>query len=138
MHNSYLNNQKAVDRLVKEYKEHKNLVIGFDFDCTIYDYHKEELDLYPVIEILQRCSNLGFTMCLHTLVNVNAEMTLFDKIKHCKSLNIKVDYINSSPILNEQPETINSKPFYSILLDDRAGLLASYEILLQTLKELKL
>ena len=39
--NSYLNNRKAINRLKQEYLQHKKLIIGFDFDNTIYDLHKD-------------------------------------------------------------------------------------------------
>ena len=136
--NSYLNDRLAIDRLKKEYQEHKNLIIGFDFDSTIYDYHKENLNLQPVIDLLKKCSDLGFVMCLHTLCLNYAEMNHFDKSIYAQKLGINVHFINFSPILNQQKEGFYPKPFYSILLDDRAGLSASYNILLTTLKELNL
>lgn len=134
---SYLNDRKAIDRLKREYKEHKNLVIGFDFDSTIFDYHKEGLELQPVIDLLKRCSDLNFTMCMFSLSQEEGKGTL--KAWHCsKLLGIKVDHINCSPLLGGQDPHWGSKPFFSILLDDRAGLSASYNILKTTLKELGL
>lgn len=137
--NSYLNDRKAIDRLKKEYLEHKTLIIGFDFDCTIYDYHKEGLELQPVIDLLKRCNNLNFTMCMFS-ITLKHSMTLEKKISIVHELGIKADYINESPILSDskQQECFNKKPFFSILLDDRAGLSAAYNILKTTLDELEL
>lgn len=134
--NSYLNDRKAIDRLKREYDEHKSLVIGFDFDCTIFDFHEEGLDLQPVIDLLVRCSKLGFTMCLHTLTNDGSHY--FPKISTTINLGIRVDFINSSPVMKNQNILYNNKPFYSILLDDRAGLSSAYNILSTTLSELNL
>lgn len=136
--NSYLNDRKAIDRLKKEYLEHKNLIIGFDFDCTIYDYHKEDLEVQSVIDLLARCARLKFTMCIHTLMLNKADMSIDDKIDYCIQKGIYVGYINCSPVLADQNEAIGYKPFYSILLDDRAGLASSYNILKTTLNELNL
>lgn len=135
--NSYLNDRKAVDRLKKEYLQHNNLIIGFDFDNTIFDYHKQGLDIQSVVELLKKCSDLGFTMCMFSLSCQEGKGSL--KAVHCvKKLGIRVDHINSSPVMLKQDSNWPSKPFFSILLDDRAGLSAAYKILSRTLKELKL
>lgn len=135
--NSYLNDRKAIDRLKKEYLEHKNLIIGFDFDNTVYDYHKEGLDLKPVIDLLKKCSDLGFTMCLHSLTQEDGMG--IRKAWHLSAIHgIRTNYINDSSILRKQDSHNNSKPFYSILLDDRAGLSAAYNILKTALEELNL
>ena len=133
--NSYLNDQKAIDRLVLEYKKYNRLIIGFDFDCTIFDYHKENLNVRPVIDLLREASDLDFIMCLHTLSLNIKDVDV--KVNYTKGLGINVHYINTSPILtNSFPES-NKKAFYSLLLDDRAGLSASYKILKETLKIIK-
>ena len=134
--NSYLNDRKVIDRLKKEYSTYKNLIIGFDIDCTIYDYHNEGLDLQPVIDLLKRCSDLGFTMCMNSLSLGEGMGTR--KAWMASKLGIKVDYINSSPLLTEQDSQWPTKPFFSIYLDDRAGLSSAYYCLLTTLNELGL
>lgn len=130
------NNDLAVERLVKEYRLYNNLIIGFDFDCTIFDYHKNGLNVQPVINLLKRASDNGLTMCLHTLcLNYSDVQTKKD---YCNSLGINVDYINESPILKKSFPTDRTKPFYSILLDDRAGLPSTFDILTKTLNIIKL
>ena len=139
--NSYLSERKAIERLKREYKQHGKLICGFDFDCTIYDYHKEGLELQPVIDLLKRCSGLGFTMCLYTLTLKDSDMGISEKIAYCNKLGIAVHEINESSVMginSQQVKHYHYKPFFSILLDDRAGLSASYNILLTTLKELNL
>ena len=126
--NSYLDDRKAINRLKKEYLQHKKLIIGFDFDNTIYDYHKENLELTPIINLLKRCSKLKFIMCLYTIDN-----NLYFKRTHTRMLGINIDYVNTSPVILG-----NGKPYFNILLDDRAGLSASYNILLTTLNELNI
>ena len=134
---SFLNDRKAINRLKREYKEHKNLVLGFDFDNTVFDYHNQGLYLQPVINLLKQCSDLGFTMCLHTNSQEDGQTT--KKAWHCTEiLKLRIDYINESPLLPKYDSQWNNKPFYSILLDDRAGLSASYNILKTTLDELGL
>lgn len=130
---SYMGNRRCVNRLKKEYQEHGKLIIGFDFDNTIFDYHEEGIELQPVIDLLKRCSNLGFTMCLFTVPD-----RLEFKEKFTNDLGIKCHFINESPIMDVRHNNYDSKPYFNILLDDRAGLSASYNILLTTLKELEL
>lgn len=132
--NYYDDDELAIQRLVKEYSEHKNLIIGFDFDNTILDYHQKGLDVLPVILLLKRCSRIGFTMCLYTITPLGED--LHKKINYCLSHNIVPTHINASPIFQEQEGF--SKPFFSILLDDRAGLSSAYKILNETLNRLDL
>ena len=125
----------AIDRLKKEYELHRNLVIGYDFDSTIYDYHRQGLDLHSVITLLKQCSNLGFTMCLWTVPTETLEgMTNWDKIDYCEGLGINVDFFNTSPLFKDSKR----KAFFSILLDDRAGLASTCNTLRTALLELKL
>lgn len=106
---------KLYDRLVEEYDKHKKLVIGFDFDNTIFDVHNKGYDVSYVIKLLKQAKELGFILCLHT-----AELRddwLEWKVKYCEHYGIKPDYVNESPLL---PGT--KKPFFNLLIDDRAGL----------------
>lgn len=106
---------KLYDRLVEEYDKHNKLVIGFDFDNTIFDVHNKGYDVSEVIKLLKQAKELGFILCLYT-----AELRddwLKWKIKYCEHFGIKPDYVNESPLL---PGT--KKPFFNLLIDDRAGL----------------
>lgn len=129
--NSYLNDRKAIDRLKREYLEHKKLIVAFDFDSTVFDYHDEGLILQPVIDLLKQCNELNFSLVLFT--TEEDEEKLQGKVSYCYKLGFAPDHVNSSPIFTEA-----KKPYFNILLDDRAGLSASYNILLTTLKELEL
>ena len=121
-----------IGRLMQEYRLHGTLAIGFDFDNTIYDYHHEG-HIYPeVIALLKECSELGLTMCCYT-GNTDEKLVR----EYCTSNGIKVDFLNESPI---KSVSVPHKPFFSILLDDRAGLRAAVtdlSIVLFKIKELK-
>lgn len=71
-------------RLLEEYKKYGELIVAFDYDNTIFDYHN------------------------------NGELQ-----------------INQSSVLPK-----SYKPYYNILLDDRAGLEESYEILKYVVDEI--
>lgn len=123
----YLVTEIAVARLVKEYHKHKNLVIGFDFDNTVFDYH-EEGHVYPLIErLLVFLKQNEFKLVLFT---GNQGDRLQFAINYCEKRGYKPDYVNESPLT--EPGLI--KPMLSILLDDRCGLHEAFVILLTTLK----
>lgn len=117
-------NKGAVERLKKEYDMHKTLVVGFDFDNTIFDVHNRGGNYSEVIKLLQQCKKFGFTLCLYT-AELREEWLKW-KVDYCKHFKITPDYVNESPLL---PGT--KKPFFNILLDDRAGLESAFV----TLKE---
>ena len=104
-------------RLIEEYEKYHNLIIGFDFDNTICGLDNEIVS--KVIFLLQECKKLGFTLCLYTISA--SDEWLEWKVKYCEYFGILPDYVNDSPVLRG-----NRKPFFNILLDDRAGLNEAY------------
>ena len=100
-------------RLIEEYEKYHNLIIGFDFDNTICGLNNEIVS--KVILLLQECKKLGFTLCLYTIST--SDEWLAWKVKYCEYFGISPDYVNDSPVLRG-----DRKPFFNILLDDRAGL----------------
>lgn len=126
----YLDITENVHRLIKEYRKYGTLTIGFDFDNTIHDYHKTNAVYPEVIRLLQTCSepSFNFTMCVYTC---NPDIELVKS--YCAEHGIRIDFINSSPIHASKPH----KPFFSILLDDRAGLAAAYCTLVATINNIK-
>lgn len=111
--------RNCIERLKREYETYGNLVIGFDFDNTIFDCHGTGGNYSNVLNLLRRCKALGFILCLYT-AELRPEWLEW-KIKYCEHYGIKPHHINSSPLLMG-----TEKPFFSILLDDRAGLESAY------------
>ena len=109
------NKERCKERLLREYKTHGNLVIAFDFDSTVYDYYKEGTDYSDIINLLLKSQELGFTLILFTVENNIANLQ--DKIDYLHGLGIHPKYINESPLFSG-----SAKPYYNLLLDDRAGL----------------
>lgn len=108
---------------MNDYIEHGGLVVGLDFDNTIYDTHKFGGDMSCIIDLIKRAQNLGFPICLYT-AETDAN-NLAWKYNYLKDLGIDIMYINQSPLMKG-----TQKPFFNILLDDRAGLESAYETLL--------
>lgn len=115
-------NAGATGRLHDEYDKYGKLIIGFDFDNTIFDYHNCGGDFRSIILLLQECKTLGFTLYLFTADSDPEKLKW--KTDFCKHYGIEPEYINESPVLKE-----NKKPYFNILLDDRAGLESAYCIL---------
>ena len=112
-------NTGATERLINEYETHGKLVVGFDFDNTIFDCHNNGCNYSDIIDLLRECKKLGFVLCLYT--SEFNQGWLKWKIEYCKHFGIEPDYTNESPLLQG-----TKKPFFSILLDDRAGLESAY------------
>ncbi|MFT5214462.1 MAG: hypothetical protein ACI9WV_002192 [Patiriisocius sp.] len=116
------------ERLRKDYLEHKNLFVAYDYDNTVFDYHNEGIKYDKIIELLRTCKILGFTLILFT-------GNEGDKLKIIKEDLIKrqipFDLINQNPLMKTR------KPYYNILLDDRAGLKESYNNLKKLTDEIR-
>lgn len=123
------NDEGAFERLLADYKRYKTLIVGFDFDNTVFDYNNNGGDYSEIIELLKECKSLRFNICLYTITD-----RIDWKYKHCCKLGIKPDYVNESPVIIEQG---SNKPFFNILLDDRAGLESAYNMLSRVIQYVK-
>lgn len=118
-----------VNKLLKQYKKHGTLIIGVDFDYTIYNpdlnhMHKD------IINFLLDAQSINCKLCLWTANSAKIPFIL----NKCKEVGLIFDYINDSPIKIE--EGIR-KPHFNILLDDVAGLSQTLEILVNVLAKIK-
>jgi hypothetical protein len=124
----YLNEQNTINRLVSEWIKYGKIIIAYDFDDTVYDFHNKGRKYDDVINLLKQCKSLGAYFIVFTSCNEND----YDKIRNYLAENeIPFDKINEN--LNFVKFT-GRKVYYNILLDDRAGLSSSYKCLLQTIK----
>ena len=106
-----------------------------DYDDTVFDFHGKGYSYPDVIAILKECSDLGFTIILFTTVvpsdTLNGE--LGEKVKKLEvEYGIKVGFVNDGPVMSGA-----KKPYYNLLLDDKAGLYQAYVILKKTLGLIK-
>lgn len=128
MKDRYSHYSESLKRLKKEYNNYKSLYIAFDFDSTVFDYHHLG-DTYPIAEkLLVECKRLGFKLILFTS---NEDERLESIIHYCAERGYAPDYINESPIMKTR------KPFYSLLLDDRAGLGEALKLLSELIQSIK-
>lgn len=114
----YLYEQASYNRLYNEYQKHGSLVVGYDFDGTVNDYHKEGHSYHSVIELLRNLKLIGCRCICWTAYEDHEYVK-----QYCIDKNIPCDGINTDGIPLPW-ET--RKPFFSVLLDDRAGLRQVY------------
>ena len=128
----YLDDANVIERLVTEWKQYNNLVIAYDYDNTVYDYHHKGHRFEDVIQLLRDCKAFG----AHLVVFTACEDELFPTIKSfLKANQIPFDAINESP--DFVPVVGNKKIYYNVLLDDRAGLSSAYNSLKAALEIMK-
>lgn len=125
----FLVNGSSLERLIREYKKYGSLTIGFDFDGTVHDYHKTGATYEMVRQLLRDLKEINCKLVCWTAYE---DLTYVDKF--LKENNIPFDSINEGGI----PLPWESKkPFFSALLDDRAGLLQVYTELRMLIKNVK-
>ena len=54
MQHTFLNIDSTYNRLLSEYAKYGSIVVAFDFDNTVYDFHKQGLDCSEIIGLLQK------------------------------------------------------------------------------------
>ena len=126
----YLVEGASLKRLMDEYGKYGSLCVGFDFDGTVYDYHKTGAKYDQVIELLRDLKQLNCKLICWT-----AQKDLPFVEQFLTENNIPFDGINTDGI-NLGWES--RKPFFSALLDDRAGLIQVYndlKLLVETYKK---
>lgn len=131
---TYFSSKKCVDRLFESYLKFGKLIIAVDFDSTLYDFYNEGSKHNMVLDVIKQSYDDGHYIVVFTSSRVDRH----DFIKNFiyEKRNVIVHSINKNPI--DLPYgNDGSKIFYNILLDDRAGLLQSYNILKRTLTKIK-
>lgn len=124
LNDPFLDDDYAIYRLYKEYQKHKRLIVALDFDSTVYPFEKSYHKFPAVLDLVRRCQSLGFYIVIFTASTPDRFPMMIEYLaKH----GIRVDKINENPI--DLPYGKNGKIYYNILLDDRAGLSAAYDIL---------
>lgn len=107
-----------LQHLIDTYKTHGKIIVGVDFDNTVHNSRKTaELSTRceNVREILKSLGNIAI-LCLYTVVN--SPLALDIKVAICKkNYGLNIEYVNESPIFKG-----STKPYFNILLDDKAGL----------------
>ena len=101
-------------RLVSDWEKYGAISVGFDFDQTVSPFHDQEATYDMVIKLLHELDEIGATLVCWT---ANPDHVFVDKYLKSKGINHVGINIETIPLGWE-----TRKPFYSALLDDRAGM----------------
>jgi hypothetical protein len=118
MIDEYLKPNASFLRLLKEYRAYKSLVIAYDLDNTLYDFHKKGETYTMVMELLKELKAIGCYMICFT-ANADKDFVL----NYLTENKIPFDAINENPPFFKCEER---KIYFNALLDDRAGLQQVY------------
>lgn len=117
----YLNSRNSFNRLLEEYNTHQSIVVAFDFDDTVYDFHKKGRLYNDVIELLRKLKSINCYLICWT-----GQQDLDFVSNYLTNNNIPFDAINENPPFYK---STSKKIYANAYLDDRAGLKEVYEML---------
>jgi len=124
----YLDPKNSSSRLIEEYNRYQSLVVAFDFDDTVYDFHKKGRRYEAVITLLRKLKAANCYLICWT----GQENLEFVK-SYLEECNIPFDAINENPPFHS---CSSRKVYANAYLDDRAGLEQVYNELNELLNTL--
>ncbi len=112
-----MNMTYEVAELLKKYETFGKIIIGVDFDDTIFPLNENDKIIRRAEDLreLLRRHREKFDLCLWTVADKYA---LIYKLALMKEWDLEPDYINKSPYMLEG----SPKPYFNLLFDDNAGL----------------
>jgi len=115
----YLKPGNSRQRLLEEYKRYGSLVIAFDFDDAVYDFHKKGRSYTDVVKLLRVLKSKScFLICW------TGQDDLGFVADYLEQYGIPFDRINENPPFKQSP---GKKIYANAYLDDRAGLSQVYK-----------
>ena len=127
----YINRERGLRRIRKEYETHGKLIIAVDFDDTIYNTHKQEGWVYQrIVEVLLRWAPHAYIICWTASLPER-----YDFIRNVFDVyGIRLDAINENA---PEIDVKGPKIFASVYLDDRSFGLENAIWALETLATMK-
>jgi hypothetical protein len=124
----FLCKDSAILRLHEEYKKFGKIIIAYDFDDTVYDFHKKGREYSMIISLLKRWKGHAYF-----IVSTAAQEERMISIKEYLTANqLPYDAINENVPGLDVP--VGGKIYYNVLLDDRAGLHEVYDMLMKLIQ----
>lgn len=113
---------RLLSKLINIYKEFGSIIICYDFDDTVYNYSGYNIngfdeDIKQVAGLIREAHNLGCYTYVFTDLHSDTVKILES---YLTENDIPYDSVNECPA--GLPFGNNGKPYYNILLDDKAGL----------------
>lgn len=128
MLDEYLDTEKSYCRLKEEFELHNRLIIAYDLDSTVFDYHHKNASYEMVKDLIRKYRDYAYF-----IIFTSSESDRYDEIKEIlEQEDLPYDSINDdAPFIPFK----GRKVYYNILLDDRAGLHQTYHELLRLYQE---
>ena len=114
-----------LNQLIDVYEKHGKIIIGVDFDDTVFPFNKSVANINRCNEVVEIVRDLKpySIICLWSVAD--AQSLVYKE--HIMDLyGIKPDYVNDSP-LNKWGDS--KKVYFNIQLDDKAGLNETLQVL---------
>jgi len=112
------------EKLLEVLEFHNTIIVGVDFDDTIFPLSTNNYIIErcsKVVELIKSLKDV-ITICLYTVAD---NQSIAYKKQLMKEWEIPAAYVNESPVTLGN----GAKPYFNILLDDKAGLNETIEIL---------
>ena len=122
----YLKTENSFNRLLEEYNQHQSIVVAFDFDDTVYDFHKKGRLYNDVVELLKKLHSINCYLICWT-----GQDDIDFVSNYLKKNNIPFNSINENPGFHKSS---SRKIYANAYLDDRAGLKQVYDELTELYK----
>lgn len=127
----YFSDSLCISRLKSKYRKYNKLIVAVDFDDTIFDFYNTGAQYPKLISLLRECNSLEFPIIIYTARAPSEYRAVEDYVD---KMGIRIAAINKNlPGLGHS----QSKVYYNILLDDKAGLEQAHYILQSTIEEIK-
>lgn len=114
MRHPYLDHDTCVARLLDWHARFGRIIVAYDFDNTVYDYHGRGHDYGEVIELIRRAKREAGVYLIVFTGNENTRFVRTFLAEH----DIPYDAINEQAPFAAPARKI----YYNLLLDDAAGL----------------
>lgn len=125
----FLKHNSAYNELWKDYYKHGRLVVGYDFDNTVYDHHNTGESFEMVRQLIRDLKEIGSVVICWT---ANEDLDFVESF--LTENNIPCDGIN---IDVRHPNLTSRKVHFDAVLDDKAGLTCVYYDLSRFVREFK-
>lgn len=113
-----------LDKLKAVHEQYGKIIVAFDFDDTLFPYgmYGDEATISDVQHLARRCFMTGQTVMLFTC----REGHLLDSaLFYCEQNGMFFEHVNENPLAT----FTSRKPFFNILIDDKAGIKEASKIL---------
>jgi hypothetical protein len=109
---------KLLKKLLDQHYKYGSIIVAYDFDDTVYPFSLGVEELKDTVNLIQRLVICGHNAYCYTSNEDIEKVTMYLRYNH-------IPYCS----INKSPVDSVGKQFYNVLLDDKAGLNETKEVL---------